>query len=189
MNQSEIRENACNRRQARENACDQVTIGFSFASDWLKKWREFCQPITEPSNANPKQTPNYFRHSIENCSNQALLQKIYNIITHIPLTGQKKSSLTVHTPTVLCSYTHPPFCYTRRNTTRSCHCYEHLQHTKVHRAHSSHPVQHKQEIFYLSLQLLHRKYFRGDCLLTKANLFPLNSSLSQKQKHHLCSAR
>ena len=32
-------ENTCNRRQAWENACEQVTIGFGFTSDWLKKWR------------------------------------------------------------------------------------------------------------------------------------------------------
>ena len=33
--------------QARENASDQVAIGFSFASDWLKRWREFSRLITE----------------------------------------------------------------------------------------------------------------------------------------------
>ena len=38
MNQSELKVNACNRRQARENACDRGTIGF--ASYWLKKWRK-----------------------------------------------------------------------------------------------------------------------------------------------------
>ena len=27
--------------QARENSCEQVTIGFGFACDWLRKWREF----------------------------------------------------------------------------------------------------------------------------------------------------
>ena len=30
----------CSRRQARENACRQVTIGFGFTSDWLRKGRE-----------------------------------------------------------------------------------------------------------------------------------------------------
>ena len=25
-----------------KNACEQVTIGFGFASHWLRKWREFC---------------------------------------------------------------------------------------------------------------------------------------------------
>ena len=32
-----------------------VTIGFGFTSGWLRKWREFFQPITERSNAKPKQ--------------------------------------------------------------------------------------------------------------------------------------
>ena len=45
-----------NRRQARENARVQLAIGFGFASHWLRKWREFCQPITERSKAKPKQT-------------------------------------------------------------------------------------------------------------------------------------
>ena len=33
--------------KARENAGDQVMIGFSFASDWLREWREFPGPITQ----------------------------------------------------------------------------------------------------------------------------------------------
>ena len=65
MNQSEFKANTCNRRQVRENACDQDTIVLAF--HWLRKWRELCQPITKPSKAKPKQTRNYFRHSIENC--------------------------------------------------------------------------------------------------------------------------
>ena len=36
MNQSELE----------SNAREQVTIGFGFASQWLRKWREFCQLIT-----------------------------------------------------------------------------------------------------------------------------------------------
>ena len=55
-NKSELEANTCNRRQARENACDQVTIGFSLASDWLRKWREFFKPIRERSKAKPMQT-------------------------------------------------------------------------------------------------------------------------------------
>ena len=31
---------------ARENASDQVAIGSSFESDWVRKWREFSGPIT-----------------------------------------------------------------------------------------------------------------------------------------------
>ena len=68
MNQSEFEDNACNRRQARENACERGTIGFGLISHWLKKWREFCEPITERRKAKPKQLPNYFRHPIENRS-------------------------------------------------------------------------------------------------------------------------
>ena len=55
VNQSEFEVITCNRRQARENARVQPAIGFGFASHWLRKWREFCQPITEQSKAKPKQ--------------------------------------------------------------------------------------------------------------------------------------
>ena len=41
MNQWELEANTHNRRLARENACDQVAICFRFASDWLRKWRDF----------------------------------------------------------------------------------------------------------------------------------------------------
>ena len=40
--------------KARENAGDQVTIVFSFASDWLRVWREFSGPITEQGCVKPK---------------------------------------------------------------------------------------------------------------------------------------
>ena len=33
--------------KARENAGDQVVIGVSFASDWLREWREFSEPSSE----------------------------------------------------------------------------------------------------------------------------------------------
>ena len=58
MNQSEHAKAmaTCSRRQARENARVQVTIGFGFASDWLRNWREFCQPITAQSNGKPMQS-------------------------------------------------------------------------------------------------------------------------------------
>ena len=42
-------------RLARENVRKRVTIDFGFTSDWLKKWREFFQPITKRSDAKPKQ--------------------------------------------------------------------------------------------------------------------------------------
>ena len=53
MDQSEIEANACNRRQGWENACERGTIGFGFASHWLRKWRE-----SQRSKAKPKQTRN-----------------------------------------------------------------------------------------------------------------------------------
>ena len=34
-------------RKQRENACNQVVISLSIESDWLSKWREFSEPITE----------------------------------------------------------------------------------------------------------------------------------------------
>ena len=39
---------------ARENAGDQVVIGFSFASDWLKERHKFSGPITERCEAKTK---------------------------------------------------------------------------------------------------------------------------------------
>ena len=69
MNQSELRANTCDRRQARENECERVGIGLSFTSGWSREWREFFDQ-SERSKANPKQNANYFRHSIENCSNK-----------------------------------------------------------------------------------------------------------------------
>ena len=42
--------------KARENAGDQVAIGFSFASDWLRNRRKFSESITVRSKAKPKNT-------------------------------------------------------------------------------------------------------------------------------------
>ena len=55
-------------------------IGFGFTSDWLKKWHEFCQPITKRYNAKPKQSENYFRHSIKNRSILTLCVIYHNVI-------------------------------------------------------------------------------------------------------------
>ena len=55
MNQSKLEANTCSRHEARENVREQVVIGFGFNSEWLRKWREILQPITEPSNATQKQ--------------------------------------------------------------------------------------------------------------------------------------
>ena len=40
--------------ETQENMREQVTIGFGFTCDWLRKWREFFKPITKRSNAKPK---------------------------------------------------------------------------------------------------------------------------------------
>ena len=55
-NQSKLEVNTCKRPQARGKASDQVAIGFSFASDWLKGWREFSRPITERSETKSMQS-------------------------------------------------------------------------------------------------------------------------------------
>ena len=49
-----------NRPEARQNASDQVAIGFSFESDWLRGWREFSRLITERSEAKPMQSRTTF---------------------------------------------------------------------------------------------------------------------------------
>ena len=54
--------------EERENASHQVEIGVSFASDWLREWREWAWPITERSKAKPKVISDVFRLSIENCA-------------------------------------------------------------------------------------------------------------------------
>ena len=59
MNQSEFEANAHVTGSKRENTCDHIMIGFGLVSHWLRKWREFCLPITERSKAKPKQIPNY----------------------------------------------------------------------------------------------------------------------------------
>ena len=63
---SEFKANTCDWRQARENESGESTIGFGLDSHWLRKWCNFCQPITERRNAKPNQTRKYFRYSIEN---------------------------------------------------------------------------------------------------------------------------
>ena len=40
--------------EARENASEKVAIGFSFDSDWFKKWPEFSTLITQPGKAKPE---------------------------------------------------------------------------------------------------------------------------------------
>ena len=55
-NQLKPKANTCYRPDARKNTSDQTAIGFSFASDWPRGWREFSRPITERSEAKPMQS-------------------------------------------------------------------------------------------------------------------------------------
>ena len=52
MNQSQFLAITCNSLEAREKSRVHVTIGFAFASHWLKNWRESFKPITKRSNYN-----------------------------------------------------------------------------------------------------------------------------------------
>ena len=45
MNQWELKIKSGTLRKARENAGNQVEIGFSFAFDWPKWWREFLDQL------------------------------------------------------------------------------------------------------------------------------------------------
>ena len=50
MNQSQFLAITCNSLKAREESRVHDAIGFGFASDWLKNWRESFKPITKRSN-------------------------------------------------------------------------------------------------------------------------------------------
>ena len=52
MNQSELLAIACNFLKAREKSRVQGTIGFDFASNWLRNWRVPFKPITKRNNGN-----------------------------------------------------------------------------------------------------------------------------------------
>ena len=52
MNQSQFLEITCNSLEAREKSRAHGAIGFGFASDWLKNWRDSFKPITKRSNRN-----------------------------------------------------------------------------------------------------------------------------------------
>ena len=45
VNKSELEVMTRGRHVEREKTCEPVTIGFGFASGWMKKWREFLKPI------------------------------------------------------------------------------------------------------------------------------------------------
>ena len=55
MNQSKLEVVTRSRQKGRDNVRARVTICFGFTSDWLKNWQEIFKPITERSNAKPKQ--------------------------------------------------------------------------------------------------------------------------------------
>ena len=52
MNQSQFLAITCNSPKVREKSRLYSAIGFGFASDWLKNWRESFKPITKRSNRN-----------------------------------------------------------------------------------------------------------------------------------------
>ena len=52
MNQSQFLVIICNSLEAREKSRVHGAIGFGFASQWLKNWRESFKPITKRSNRN-----------------------------------------------------------------------------------------------------------------------------------------
>ena len=52
MNQSHFLATTCNSLEAREKSRVHGSIGFGFASYWLKNWRDSFKPITKPSNRN-----------------------------------------------------------------------------------------------------------------------------------------
>ena len=47
VNQSKLEVITRSRHKARENVHARATIGFGFSSDWVKKWHENFEPITE----------------------------------------------------------------------------------------------------------------------------------------------
>ena len=52
MNQSQCLAITCNLLKAREKSRVHSAIGFGFASNWLKNWREIFKPITKRINRN-----------------------------------------------------------------------------------------------------------------------------------------
>lgn len=42
--------------QAQKSTSDQVVIGLTFESDWLREWLESSRPVTERSRAKPMQS-------------------------------------------------------------------------------------------------------------------------------------
>ena len=54
---NKLKPNVAGSRRGKLCASDsRYTIGFGFTSDWLRKWREFFEPINKRSNTKPQQT-------------------------------------------------------------------------------------------------------------------------------------
>ena len=52
-----------------ENMNDQITIGFSFESDWLRRWHKFSGPITDWAKSGTVEVlMDYLQNSVENWS-------------------------------------------------------------------------------------------------------------------------
>ena len=75
--------NALDQLNARESTGDKSASGFSFKSDWLNKWCDFFNPITELIKAN---LPACFRH---------LIGCIYSTIIDHFRTGSAQKRLTI----------------------------------------------------------------------------------------------
>ena len=75
----------------------QSDIGSSFASDWLKNWREIFNPITKRCNRNL--VLNYFQQSFENCShtedNRSISPRLGNQFQVVVRTGLEPSKTTM----------------------------------------------------------------------------------------------
>ena len=50
--QTEKKTNKQTKKKARENESDLDAIGIRFASDWLRRWHEFSEPITVQNEEN-----------------------------------------------------------------------------------------------------------------------------------------
>ena len=50
--QTEKKTNKQKKKKARENESDLDAIGIRFASDWLRRWHEFSEPITVQNEEN-----------------------------------------------------------------------------------------------------------------------------------------
>ena len=88
-----------------KNAGDQDVFGFSFASDWLREWREFFfLPIKERSEAKKKPIPDFFRHSLENCSIVTKLSQKHFMIVVLSLSSLQLSASFSHVQYLTCSF-------------------------------------------------------------------------------------